>query len=186
MIGVLADHDATQQAGSWESLGNRLVGDGSNGHLFFTPAAGVLPASMLDDFQNGRHKFQLFARFAADSLARLAAARAQPFSVGKIVFHNFAGEVSGKRSTTATAAAMFVNDDGGFIHCFMFRHMVEQLVGLEQWQLIRVDALGMGTILATQQPFDVMLDLLQLPLQLANRRLLLSNDLMTERQIVWA
>ena len=68
----------------------------------------------------------------------------------------------------------------------MFRHMVEQLVGLEQWQLIRVDALGMGTILATQQPFDVMLDLLQLPLQLANRRLLLSNDLMTERQIVWA
>ena len=62
----------------------------------------------------------------------------------------------------------------------MFRHMVEQLVGLEQWQLIWVDALGMGTILATQQPLDVMLDLLQLPLELANRRLLLSNDLMTE------
>ena len=136
---------------------------------------------MLDDFQNGRHKFQLFARFAADSLACLSAARAQPFSVDKIVFHNFAREVSGKRSTTATAAAMFVNDDWGFIHCFVFRHMGEQLVGLEQWQLIWVDALGMGTILATQQPFDVMLDLLQLPLQLANRRLLLSNDLMTER-----
>jgi hypothetical protein len=81
---------------------------------------------------------------------------------------------------------MFVNDDGGFIDCFVLRHMVEQLVRLEQWQLIWVDALGMGTILATQQPFDVVLDLLQLPLQFANRRLLFSNDLMTERQIVWA
>jgi hypothetical protein len=44
----------------------------------------------------------------------------------------------------------------------------------------------MGTILATQQPFDVMLDLLQLPLQFSNHRLLLGNDLMTKRQIVWA
>jgi hypothetical protein len=186
MIRILADHHAAQQAGSWKSLGNRLVGDGSNGHLFFTPAADVLPASMLDDFQNGRHKFQLFARFAADPLSRLPAARAQSFGVDEIVFHNFAREVIGKRPTTATAATMLVNGDWGFIHCFMFRYMVEQLVGLEQWQLIWVDALGMGTVLATQQPFDVMLDLLQLPLQLANRRLLLSNDLMTERQIAWA
>jgi hypothetical protein len=141
---------------------------------------------MLDDFQNGRHEFQLLARFATDSLSRLTAARALSFRIGKIVFHNFPGEVIGKRATTATAAAMFVNDDWRFIHYFMFRKMVEQLVRLEQWQLIWVDALGMGTILATQQPFDVVLDLLQLPLQLANRRLLLSNDLMTERQIVWA
>ncbi len=81
---------------------------------------------------------------------------------------------------------MFVNDDWRFIRCFMFRHMVKKLVGLEQWKLIGVDALGMGALLATQQPFDVMLDLLQLPLQLANRRLLLSDDLMTERQVVWA
>ena len=141
---------------------------------------------MLDDFQKSRHKFQLFARFAADSLACLSAARAQPFSVGEIVFHRFAREVSRKRSTTSTTAAMLVNDDRGFIHCFMFRKMVEQLVGLEQWQLIWVDALGMGTILAAQQPFDVMLDLLQLPLQFANRRLLLSDDLMAERQVVRA
>jgi hypothetical protein len=75
----------------------------------------------------------LFARFAADSLARLTAARTEPFSVGKIVFHYFAREVSGKRPTTPTAATMFVNDDGRFIDCFMFRYMVEQLVGLEEW-----------------------------------------------------
>ncbi len=95
MIRVLADHDATQQAGSRQSLGNWLVRHGSNGQLFLTPAAGVLPASMLNDFQNGRHKFQLFARFATDSLSCLSAARAQSFSVGKIVFHNFAREVIG-------------------------------------------------------------------------------------------
>ena len=68
----------------------------------------------------------------------------------------------------------------------MLRQMFEEFVGLKQRQLMRVDTLAVGTILATQQPFNVMLDLLQLPLQLANSRLLLSNDLMTERQIVRA
>jgi hypothetical protein len=124
---------------------------------------------MLDDFQNGRHKFQLFARFAADSLSRLATARAQPFRIGKIVFHNLAREVIGKKSTPATTAAMFVNDDRRFIDCFVLRKIVEQLIGLKQRQLMRVHTLAVWTILATQQPFNVMLYLLQLPLQLANR-----------------
>jgi len=50
---------------------------------------------------------------------------------------------------------MLLNDSRRFIHRFVLRYMIEQLVGLEQPRLIRVDALGMGTMLATQHKKNV-------------------------------
>jgi hypothetical protein len=64
---------------------------------------------MLDDFQNGRHEFQLLARLAADSLSRLTAAWTCLFAVGKVMVHDFAGQVIGQPSATTASTKVFTN-----------------------------------------------------------------------------
>src|SRR4029450_12766227 len=93
MISVLADNHAAQQPGPWQAFGDRLIGDRSDDDLFFAATASILPASMLDYFQNGRHEFQLLARLAADSLSHFTAARAWLFIFVNVVLYNFAWQV---------------------------------------------------------------------------------------------
>jgi hypothetical protein len=109
MISVLADHHAAQQPGPRQALGDRLIGDRSDDDLFFAATASILPASMLDYFQNCRHEFQLLARLAADSLSRLTAAWTQLFNFGKIVVHNFARQVIGQPSAAAASTTVFTD-----------------------------------------------------------------------------
>jgi len=110
MISVLADDHAAEQARPWQALGDRLIGDRSDDYLFFATTASVRPATMLNDFQNCWDEFQLLTRLAADSLSHLTAAWAQLFNFGKIVVHNFAGQVIGQPSATAASTKMFTDD----------------------------------------------------------------------------
>ncbi|QDT73659.1 hypothetical protein I41_28490 [Lacipirellula limnantheis] len=130
---------------------------------------------MLDDFQNGRHEFQLLARLAADSLSRLTAARTGLVDVSQVVVHKFAGQVIGKWSTTAASTNVLTDDQ----RCGIFGKWgrgcgrVIRVASVKHRQLVGINSFTARTVTTAKQLFDKVLRLRQIALQLIDRRLLL-------------
>ena len=174
-----------RRPGTGQPLVDRLRRLVREGDVLLAGATGVAKSRVLDHEERRRHVFQLLADLLADLGARASAVRAGQLLGGQLVLDPLPGQALGERLPPPAPPTPFR------FRVLRLRRLLGGTLGNvfggilgEQPELVGIDALPPGAVLATEQQLDLMLQLLDPPLRLPDRVRLLADDLVAEGQVV--
>ena len=185
VVAVLARDRLGQEPRAGQPLVDRLRRLVRDRDVLLAGPTGVAESDVLDDEERGRDVLQLLADLLADLDAHVAAVRAGQLLGGQFVLDPLPGQVLGEPLPPASPPPPLR------LRVLRLRGLLRGILGDvfgrvvgEQAELVGIDALPPGTVLATEQLLDLMLQLLDPPLGLLDRVRLLADDLVAEVQVV--